>query len=613
MKKWLFIFVVAIAVNCVAQSVPFRFAWLSDTHVGSTTGAEDLRASVRDINAMEGIAFTILCGDITELGRNVELRLAKSILDSLKTPYYIIPGNHDTKWSESGCTQFSKLFGADRFVFESGGFRFIGLHEGPVMRMGDGHFAPEDIRWLDSVLINLPEKNQPVIFVTHYPLDEGIDNWYEASDRLRKVNIKAVFVGHGHSNRAYNFEGIPATMGRSNLRAGKPTGGFTIVDITSDTLYCAERLTGKETKPVWRKIPLSGRITAVDSVHRPRPDFSINGKYPEVNKIWSYRSPFTIASAPGISKDDVVFGNSSGEVTCLSITDGSKRWSFQTGSTVYSSPVIANGKVIFGSSDGKVYCLSMVDGSFCWKFAAAAPVVAVPLIDNGVVYCGGGDGAFRAFDLETGKVKWEFGGVNAFVESKPLLYGSKIIFGSWDTYLYALNIHDGSLAWRWSNGTGALGLSPAACWPVGADGKVFIVAPDRAITAIDVRTGKTSWRSNRHQVREAIGLSLDEKRVYAKCMNDTLFAFSSLSSDEQLLWATPCGYGYDIDPSMPMEKEGAVFFGTKNGLVYSLDAASGTIRWVHKMGVTIVNTVAPVNGDRVVATDFDGSVMLIGR
>jgi 3',5'-cyclic AMP phosphodiesterase CpdA len=144
-----------------AQTPPFRFAWLSDTHVGSITGAADLRHTLRDINAMRDIDFVMLSGDITEKGSNAELELAKAILDSLNKPYYLIPGNHDTKWSESGATKFPELWGSDKFVFEHGGYCFIGLHQGPIMRMGDGHFAPEDLRWLDSVLVNLPDKNQP--------------------------------------------------------------------------------------------------------------------------------------------------------------------------------------------------------------------------------------------------------------------------------------------------------------------------------------------------------------------------------------------------------------------------------------------------------------------
>lgn len=61
------------------------------------------------------------------------------------------------------------MWGSDKFVFEFGGFRFIGLRQGPLMRMGDGHFSPEDMRWLDSVLVNLLDPEQPLIFVTHYP------------------------------------------------------------------------------------------------------------------------------------------------------------------------------------------------------------------------------------------------------------------------------------------------------------------------------------------------------------------------------------------------------------------------------------------------------------
>jgi outer membrane protein assembly factor BamB len=77
------------------------------------------------------------------------------------------------------------------------------------------------------------------------------------------------------------------------------------------------------------------------------------------------------------------------------------------------------------------------------------------------------------------------------------------------------------------------------------------------------------------------------------------------------LWAVPCGYGYDIDPSMPVEREGMVFFGTKNGYVYAVDAVSGKLRWRHRVGVALINTVAPVEGHRLVLTDADGKIALL--
>lgn len=119
--------IIFIAV-AYAQHKPFRFAFLSDTHIGSPDGKaeEDLRRTVEDINKMTDIAFVVITGDITELGTNDELRRAKQLFDALKVPYHIIPGNHDSGWSESGGVSFITSFGDDKFSFEYNGIRFLG-------------------------------------------------------------------------------------------------------------------------------------------------------------------------------------------------------------------------------------------------------------------------------------------------------------------------------------------------------------------------------------------------------------------------------------------------------------------------------------------------------
>jgi 3',5'-cyclic AMP phosphodiesterase CpdA len=111
MKLYCLIFTFFTCICSVnAQWKPFRFAFLSDTHIGSPNGGaeEDLRRTVADINQMTDIAFVVITGDITELGTDAEIKLAKEILDGLKVPYYIIPGNHDSGWSESGGVTFGK-------------------------------------------------------------------------------------------------------------------------------------------------------------------------------------------------------------------------------------------------------------------------------------------------------------------------------------------------------------------------------------------------------------------------------------------------------------------------------------------------------------------------
>ena len=441
----------------------FRFAWLSDTHIGSTNAVADLEASVRDINGMAGIEFVLLSGDVTEMGSDAELDQAKSILDGLEKPYHILPGNHDTKWSESGCTTFRQLFKKDRFEFSHGGFRFIGLHQGPIMKMGDGHFAPEDLRWLDSILSSLPDPDEPLIFVTHYPLDSSIDNWFSVLDRLKRHNTQAVLVGHGHGNRAPDFEGLPGIMGRSNLRASAPAGGYTIVDLQSGAMRFSQKNPGSAGETEWHRLELRRYDATGAATENPRPDFSVNRSHPNITPSWDVSTGHTIAATPALWKDRLIVGDAAGLVYCLALEDGKEHWRFATGSSVFATPAVADGKVVFGSTDKNIYCLDVKDGRPLWKVATGAAVVGGATIEKGVVYIGGGDRTFRAVSLVTGKVIWEFRGLGGFVETKPLVYRDKVIFGAWDTWLYALNAGDGTLAWKWSNGDRAiLDLPPPA-------------------------------------------------------------------------------------------------------------------------------------------------------
>ncbi|MBK5196433.1 MAG: metallophosphoesterase, partial [Proteiniphilum sp.] len=140
MKKLiLFLFSMVIGFAVFSQPLkPFRFALITDTHIGNPNNDEDLFRTVKDINSLPDIAFVIVSGDVTEFGSYDELRTAKCLLDELKIPWYTLPGNHDSNWSESGTNDFLRVFGNETFGFEYDGYKFIGLASGPNMRMGPG-------------------------------------------------------------------------------------------------------------------------------------------------------------------------------------------------------------------------------------------------------------------------------------------------------------------------------------------------------------------------------------------------------------------------------------------------------------------------------------------
>lgn len=605
--KNLFIAVLLLIAN-FAYAQNFKYAFVTDTHVGTATGEEDLRRTVADINTQNDIDFVLVTGDITEMGTNEELKLAKEILSSLNKKHYVIPGNHDTGWSESGGVSFIKEFGYDKFTFDHNGFRFIACASGPYVRMSDGHIPRDATVWLDSLLKKTP-KNMPVVFINHYPIDNSLDNWYEVTDRLKKKNIQYAICGHGHQNKAYNFEGIPATMGRSNLRAKDSIGGYNIVNMTKDTVYFATKKPGQQLLPTWRKIALKTFVS--DTKAYERPDFAINQKYNNVKAVWTYHSSANVVNTPAYDKNLVVFGNSIGLIEALNRKTGKRVWSYQTQGAIYSSALINHGLVIFGSGDGNVYALTLANGKLAWKATAQKSVLGTPVVHASTVFIGASDHTFKALDVKTGKQKWSFTDVEGSIVGKPLIYQDKIIFGSWGRHLYALNIHTGSLVWKWNNGSANRMFSPAMATPVAVNNTIYIAAPDRVLTAIDATTGQTLWRNNEAKVRESIGLSADSTLVYGKTMQDEIVAYKTTRTDEGLALKLNVGYGYEHTPSDLIEQNGKLFFGTKNGTVYCISPKEQKTLWVHKIDNSMVNTFKVIDENTLLVSTMDGKVAVL--
>jgi outer membrane protein assembly factor BamB/calcineurin-like phosphoesterase family protein len=608
--KYLLAVLIFISSTSLAQTKPFRFAFISDTHIGSPNGGAeaDLRNTVNDINSLKDIAFVVLTGDITELGTDRELALAKKILDSLNIAYYIIPGNHDTGWSESGGLSFNSVFGDDKFHFVHNGMHFIGCASGPYVRMSDGHVPRHHINWLQKELRKIPS-GEPVVFLNHYPLDNGLDNWYEVINMLKQHNTVLALCGHGHNNRNVNAEDIPAVMGRSNLRAKKTEGGYNLVNVRMDSFLFSERLPISKKETVWIKVALKKHMYDKNKKY-PRPDYSINDQYSNVKAKWIFHSTSNVISTPTVWNNRVVFGNQAGKVQSLKLKNGKKRWSYSSAGPVFSSPSFSNEKLIIGSADRTIYNLNE-KGKVSWKVKTDAAVLGSPLIEKDTVFIAGSDGCMQALNLGTGKPFWRNCIMGGAVTSKPVAYKGAVIFGAWDTYLYALDRQNGKLLWKWNNGSPVINYSPAACIPVVYEDVIYIVAPDRYLTAIDFNTGKALWRTKESTVRESIGLSADGKFVYAKTMQDSIVAFHTNREKPHQAWALNVSFGYEHVPSMLIEKESKIFFGTKNGVVYCIDPFLQKIEWAYKIDNSMVNTVNVLNGRQVLASTMDGKVVLL--
>jgi len=613
MKNLLIIFGVALLSNslCGQTLAEFQFALVTDTHIGNATSAEDLRRTVADINASDSLAFAIFSGDITEFGSDAELMLARQILDSLNKPWYIVPGNHDTKWSESGGNSFRMIFGAETFAFKHGSFLFIGTNSGPNMRMGPGQIPRENIVWLDSLLVATTDKNIPIIFINHYPLDPGLNNWYEAIDRLKSRNVQLSLCGHGHSDRIMDFEGIPGLMARSNLRAGDVVGGYNIMRVRGDTLLTASvRRPAMNTNAPWATVRLTDHKFSESTADYPRPDFSVNSLHPAVMEVWRTEEKSDIGAGAALAGDLIVSAGTDGLIKAHKIRSGKLKWQYRTGSKIYGTPAADGDKVIVSSTDGTVYALSIRRGKLLWKFDAGERIVASPVINDEQAVITGSGGKCYSLSLADGSIKWTNKTVEGFVETTPLIYRNVILFGTWENRFYALDAKTGATRWVWTDGSTNRMLSPAACIPVAVGDRIFIVAPDRKMTCLDLLTGKTIWQSKigDHSVRESMGLSADSTLVLAKTMEGNIIGVSADGSPAVVKWKADTNIGYDIAPSAVVEHEGIVYVPSDKGFIHAFSRDNGKLLWAHRISACLINQITPVAPNSVVCTTMDGLI-----
>jgi len=597
---------------CVSDAQSFKFAHVTDTHVGGATGADDLRKTVKDLNSQRDIDFIILSGDITEFGADAELKLAKQILDSLELPWYVIPGNHDGNWSENGANTFRTVFGGETFFFRHKGFMFMGTNSGPNMRMSPGQIPRENLVWMDSIFKANPDVQTPLIYINHYPQDSSLNNWYEAIDRIKARNVQLALCGHGHANVRYDWEGIPGVMGRSNLQAKDHIGGYNIVTITPTTATYQVKRPGEDLTAPWAEVELKDHHFLADKKNYPRPNFQVNMRYQEKVEVnWTFEDASDIGAGMNVYERLLITANTAGQVIALDISTGDKVWSFTTGGKIYSTPAVWKDIVVIGSSDHSIYGINAKNGKLVWRMKTAKAVLGSPAIDNGVAYVGGSDGIFRAIDIKNGKLKWTFDQVKGYVSTRPTLTPDKVIFGSWGNGFYALNKRTGKLDWEWSNGHTNRMFSAAACYPVVANGRVFIVAPDRYMTALDLKSGKVIWREKKdpYRVRESMGLSHDKRWVYVKTMDGQLLGISTVSDTMQIAWQSKLQLPYELTPSAVATNDKCVFVPSHSGLISAVDPRTGEVNWQYKISNAMINPILVSKKNNIIVSTMDGRIV----
>ena len=584
-----------------------RITLLSDIHVNPGNHREQmLREVIDDINNND-TELVILSGDLTDEGSDEQLSNVKSILDNIKKPLFVLPGNHENNWSQSACKTFFDIWGNDRFVTETENLIIVGINCGPYMKMGDGHVKHEDLLWLDKTLSERVKKGKKVISVCHYALNADLDSYREYVEILKKYPVVAHLNGHYHQYKKYRVENIEVLHCRSMEMGKKLDFGYSIVDVTTDSVKVCNKVKNESAE-----LKFAYKIDHKTIVPIEKGE-NFNTELPENFKVeLAHRDDASIFTRVGLDDENIYIGNSLGYIKSINKKSGKVNWTYKTQASLFSRPAVSKNVVIVPTADKRLLWIDKKTGNVVNEKNANGPYVADGIILGNTLYQGGYK-VFQAWDIKSATLKWELNDLKNYCQASPATYKNDIVFGAWDSYLRKVDMKTGKLDWKWNNGRERNMLGPGNCVPVIVEGKVIVVAPDRYMTAIDRKTGEQIWRDKSHKYRESLGRSVDGKCVYAKTMDGEIVCVSTQGNEFKELWLVDAGLGYEHAPCIVLEHKGVVYAGSRRGILAAIDVKTKQLLWRQQVGASEVNGFeVDKNGD-IYASLVEGSVWRISH
>jgi outer membrane protein assembly factor BamB len=303
--------------------------------------------------------------------------------------------------------------------------------------------------------------------------------------------------------------------------------------------------------------------------------------------VSSCGGPAQATSWPGLTVvDGIAYAADLDQVRALDAETGASLWAYPVDvkearrGFFYITPAVDDERVIvasaspgggfFSQPQNVVWALDR-DGRELWSYRGAeGQFVEGGAISGGMFVIGNSDGNVYALDLENGQLRWKFG-TGHRVWAKPLIVGDVVYIGSMDRSLYALSLSNGAELWRFAAG-GAFAGTPALL-----DGTLFIGAFNARFYALDAEDGTELWHAQSEDDDWFWGSPVvNNNVVYAADVNGTVYALD-VDTGEQI-WTTSLLDDRDrpapVRAGVALSEDGELLFvGSEIGTLYALDTA----------------------------------------
>ena len=297
-------------------------------------------------------------------------------------------------------------------------------------------------------------------------------------------------------------------------------------------------------------------------------------------EIWQLTPEEGIWPRSLASNGEIIVVGVPGGLLAVNAADGATLWHIPVVGEVLWPPLVMETAVYAGTAfvgpgvtpdpEGKSWILALnaKTGETDWSMETETYALTTPAANDDILAIGGSflseedvdeGGGLRiyTFDRADGTLRWQVETTDGFLKS--LAIGEHITYLAYTDMLYGLDMHDGSLAWKY----------PTENWSPGfkmADNTVYFGSDNAFVHAVDVKTGTAVWRQslegvfNSPRSRPAIAGDL----LYFQSNDNQLYAMDRESGE--FVWQTEPEPRSRVSPALG---EGHLFLTGQDGILYA--------------------------------------------
>jgi hypothetical protein len=191
-----------------------------------------------------------------------------------------------------------------------------------------------------------------------------------------------------------------------------------------------------------------------------------------------------------------------------------------------------------------------------------------------------------------------------YAQCQPVVYQDRVYVGTKMGSLYCFRARDGKVLWKGKQAAGPI-LNAAAC----ADGKVVFSCLDGFVRALDAAAGEPAWGFNGGIHGFNAAPCLADRKVFIGSRQGVFYCLELATG--KALWQRDMGSYIQCSAAW---NDGRVYFGTEDLVLHCLDAANGNELWKSDRlyGVSFKNLFPVVHGSKVVARTYcnDNTILM---